>query len=117
MKLAASTALAAAWTAFLVLQHADTGTQRKYLPLLRDAVRRKDALGSHLAMLEDRVRVADGKPQLYGTQLGGAPLRFDPIEDEAHVDERRAGVGLPPMAEYARMFGASYTPPAAPATR
>lgn len=106
----------ASQTAFLVLQHADIDTQRKYLPLLREAVGRKDALGGHLAMLEDRVRVADGKPQLYGTQLGGAPLRFDPIEDEAHVDERRASVGLPPMAEYARMFGASYTPPTAPAT-
>jgi len=105
----------ASQTAFLVLQHADHDTQRKYLPLLRDAVSRNDALGGHLAMLEDRVRVADGKPQLYGTQLGGAPLRFDPIEDEAHVDERRAAVGLPSMAEYARMFGVSYTPVKAPA--
>jgi len=105
----------ASQTAFLVLQHADTDTQRKYLPLLREAVKRNDALGGHLAMLEDRVRVADGKPQLYGTQLGGTPLRFDPIEDEAHVDERRAAVGLPPMAEYARMFGTSYAPPTAPA--
>ncbi len=95
-------------TAFLVLQHADTATQRKYLPLLRDAVMRHDALGSHLALLEDRVRVADGKPQLYGTQAGGEPLRFDPIEDEAHVDERRKRVGLPPMAEYAKMFGIAY---------
>ncbi len=94
--------------AFLVLQHADSDTQRKYLPLLRDAVRRQDAMGSHLAMLEDRVRVADGKPQLYGTQLAGKPLAFAPIEDEAHVDERRRSVGLPPMAEYARMFGLSY---------
>lgn len=59
-------------------------------------------------MLEDRVRVADGKPQLYGTQLANNPLRFEPIEDEAHVDARRSSVGLPPMAEYARMFGLSY---------
>jgi hypothetical protein len=100
---------AASSTAFLVLQHADHASQRKYLPLLREAVKRHDAVGSELAMLEDRVRVADGKPQLYGTQLtAGKPLRFAPIEDEAHVDERRAGVGLPPLAEYAKMFGLSY---------
>lgn len=101
---------AASGTAFLVLQHADHPSQRKYLPLLREAVRRHDAVGSDLAMLEDRVRVADGKPQLYGTQLKTNPLRFEPIEDEAHVDERRSSVGLPPLAEYAKMLGLNYTP-------
>jgi len=99
---------AASQTAFLVLQHADHDSQRKYLPLLREAVKRHDAIGGDLAMLEDRVRVADGKPQLYGTQLANNPMRFQPIEDEAHVDERRASVGLPPLAEYAKMFGLSY---------
>jgi hypothetical protein len=99
---------AASQTAFLVLQHATPDVQRRYLPLLRNAVQRQDALGAHLALLEDRVRVASGKPQLYGTQLNGDPLRFDPIEDEAHVDERRRSVGLPTMAEYAKMFGLSY---------
>lgn len=101
---------AASQTAFLVLQHADGASQRKYLPQLRAAVERKDALGSSLAMLEDRVRVADGKRQLYGTQLKTDPLRFDPIEDEAHLEERRRSVGLPPMKEYAAMFGLTYTP-------
>lgn len=107
-------------TAFLVLQHADHDSQRRYLPLLRDAVKRNDSLGSQLAMLEDRVRIADGKPQLYGTQLSaiaGGALYFDPIEDEAHVDDRRGAVGLQPLAEYAKLFGLTYTPvkgPAAP---
>jgi hypothetical protein len=100
----------ASQAAFLVLQHADTATQRKYLPLLRDAVKRHDAMGSHLAMLEDRVRLADGKPQLYGTQLSGNPLRFDPIEDPAHVDQRRRSVGLEPLAEFAKQIGVTYVP-------
>lgn len=101
---------AASQTAFAVLQHADLASQRQYLPLLRDAVGRSDALGSHLAMLEDRVRTREGKPQLYGSQLGGDPLRFDPIEDEAQVDERRRSIGLEPLADYARRFGLTYTP-------
>jgi hypothetical protein len=101
---------AASQTAFLVVQHADNDTQRKYLPLLRDAVKRGDARGDDLALLEDRVRVFDGKPQLYGSQLSGKPLKFFPIEDEAHVDERRRSIGLPPLAEYAQMFGLTYTP-------
>jgi len=106
---------AASQSAFLVLQHADSASQHDYLPLLRDAVARKDALGSQLALLEDRVRVSDGKPQLYGSQLNGDPMRFAPIEDEAHVDERRRSVGLPPLAEYAKMFGLSYKPVSTPA--
>lgn len=97
-------------TAFLVLQHADHPSQRKYLPLLRDAVKRNDALGGHLALLEDRVRVADGKPQLYGSQLKYNPLRFEPIEDEVNVDARRQSIGLEPMADYARHFGLTYAP-------
>jgi hypothetical protein len=101
---------AASQTAFIVLQHADHDSQRKYLPLLRAAVKRSDALGSHLALLEDRVRIADGKPQLYGSQLSGDPWRFEPIEDEAHVDERRRSIGLEPLADYARRFGLTYIP-------
>jgi len=37
-------------------------------------------------------------------------------EDKAHVDERRRSVGLPPLAEYAKMFGLSYPPASAPAS-
>jgi hypothetical protein len=103
---------AASQTSFLVLQHADNDVQIKYLPLLRDAVQRGDARGDDLALLEDRVRTFVGKPQLYGSQLSGQPLKFLPIEDEAHVDERRRSLGLMPLADYAKLFGLTYTPPA-----
>lgn len=100
---------AASQTAFLVLQHADHASQKKYLPLLRDAVKRNDARGSDLALLEDRVRVHEGKPQLYGSQLSGSPPRFAPIEDEANVDERRRQLGMEPLSEYAKRFGLTYS--------
>ena len=99
---------AASRTAFLVLQHADHASQKKYLPLMRDAVRRSDALAVDLALLEDRVRMDDGQKQIYGSQLSGDPLRFYPIEDEAHVDERRRSIGLEPLTEYAKSFGLRY---------
>lgn len=51
---------AASQGAFMVLQHADPVTQRRYLPALRDAVARHDAMSAHLALLEDRVRVGLG---------------------------------------------------------
>lgn len=57
-----------------------------------------------LAYLVDRVRVAEGKPQVYGTQWGsnadGNPEPRTPIEDEANVDILRASVGLGTIDDY-----------------
>jgi len=65
-----------------------------------------------LAMLEDRVRVGDGLPQRYGSQLrpgeDGRTLRFDPIEELPGLEERRARVGLPPLAVYICMMRGMY---------
>jgi hypothetical protein len=42
-------------------------------------------------------------------------MEFFPIADEAHVDERRASMGLEPLADYAKNFGLDYQPaPAQP---
>ncbi|MCC6615873.1 MAG: hypothetical protein IT320_20555 [Anaerolineae bacterium] len=87
--------------AWLLIQHADHDLdfQKQCLELLRRAVEAGDALPSNLAYLSDRVRVAEGLPQIYGTQFHGhdQPL---PIEDEANVDARRAAMGLEPLADY-----------------
>ena len=91
--------------AFLIVQHADhdPDLQRRALPLLAEAVRTGDAPGRHLAYLTDRVRLADGRPQLYGTQLDwdddGCPTP-KPVEDPIDLDARRAEVGLDPVTEY-----------------
>jgi len=98
--------------AWLLAQHADQSRdlQRKFLDLLRGAVATGEAAGFDLAYLEDRVRVADGRPQLYGTQFQGLgeDLAPCPIEDPDGLDERRAAVGLPPFAEYEAQIRASY---------
>ena len=89
---------------FLVIQHADTATQQRYLPLLRRAVREKKAHPSQLALLEDRVALAEGRRQTYGSQLMSDPkdghLYVRPLDDPDRVDERRAAMGLGTMAEY-----------------
>jgi hypothetical protein len=96
-------------SAFLVLQHADTASQHQYLPVLRAAVTKGEADGSDLAMLEDRVRVGDGKPQLYGTQfISTNPLVLCPIENEAHLDQRRSELGMLPMAQYMKLVKDMY---------
>lgn len=101
-------------TAFLVIQHSNLATMQKYLPLMRQATAKGELDKSALALLEDRVLTFQGKPQIYGSQLRGSAttgkLEFDPIIDEAHVDERRATMGLGPIAEYAKGFGVEYIP-------
>ena len=94
--------------AFLVLQHAPTDVQEKYLPMAREAHRAGELPGSSLALLEDRVLMGRGKKQIYGTQLhtkhGTQALQVWPIEDEANVDARRKTMGLEPLADYLRRF-------------
>jgi len=102
--------------AFLILQHSNLTWQEKYLPLLKKAAREGDARLADVAMLEDRILVRRGKKQVYGTQVRSGPdtggkLVLAPIEDEKHVDKRRASVGLMPLQEYLRHFGIEYTPP------
>ncbi|HEX6251326.1 MAG TPA: DUF6624 domain-containing protein [Gemmatimonadaceae bacterium] len=93
--------------AFLIVQHAvhDTAFMRAMLPAIEEAYRRGELKGGDVAMLTDRLAVRAGQPQIYGTQLS---LRdgvwvLDPIADSASVDDRRARMGLPPLAVYLRL--------------
>src|SRR6185503_4667422 len=55
-----------------------------------------------VAVLEDRLRVQNGRKQLYGTQLrrsANGSLEPLPIEDPKHVDLRRDAAGLPPLGQ------------------
>jgi hypothetical protein len=55
----------------------------------------------HFAYLDDRVRVYTGMPQRYGTQWRDGPHGAEPfpLDEAATVDELRAELGLPPLAE------------------
>lgn len=97
-----------ALAAFLMVQHADADPefQKKCLPLLEAAVQAKEASAGHFAYLTDRVLLAEGKPQRYGSQFQTVDGKFVPLplEDPDNVDARRLTVGLPPLAEYARQM-------------
>ena len=72
---------------------------------------------NHLASLTDRLLVYEGKKQWYGMMLTRNEKNEkvpQPIEDEAHVDERRAKIGLEPLDEYLRKEGAVRGTPAKP---
>jgi hypothetical protein len=97
--------------AWVLAQHADLDPelQRQALELLRAAVADGQASPGNLAYLEDRVAVARGEPQLYGTQMGcrrTGPVPATPIKDRAHLGERREDAGLKPYAAYVREMAA-----------
>lgn len=91
---------------FLVIQHADLETQKKYLPLVRQAEKEGKTLSSNLAILEDRVAIREGRMQLYGSQgfkdkATGTNYIY-PVADVDQLDQRRKQMGMPPMATYVR---------------
>lgn len=96
-------------TLFLVIQHAPLKEQEKFLPMLREAVKNKYISPSSLALLEDRVALQQGKRQIYGSQIERDELKkiyfVSPLVDPDHVDQRRASVGLDPIASYISNWG------------
>lgn len=96
-----------AGAAWLLVQHADADPkfQRRCLDMM-SKLPPDEYSRSNLAYLTDRVRVAEGKPQLYGTQFHTVDGKLvpRPIEDEANLDRRRKEVGLQSMAEYTKLM-------------
>jgi hypothetical protein len=96
-------------TLFLVIQHSDIQTQEKYLPLMRDAVKKGNAQASSLALLEDRVLLRKGEKQIYGSQVSRDPETGEyyvlPLIDPDNVDKRRAEVNLGTLQDYISNWG------------
>ncbi len=92
-------------TLFLVIQHSDLKYQQKYLPMMREAVKKGNANPANLAYLEDRIALREGRKQIYGSQAAKNKktnkMYISPMIDPDNVDKRRAEVGLGTMAEYA----------------
>jgi hypothetical protein len=71
----------------------------------RDAIEHASESGDvprwQFAIIDDRIRVYEGRPQRYGTQLRGGPngLEPHPIENEGRVNSMRRSAGLPPLAQ------------------
>lgn len=100
--------------AWLILQHTpDTAFRRRLLPQLDSAAARGDLPAHDMATMMDRILIESGKPQRYGTSFAivAGRLVAHPLEDTLHVDERRAAVGLPPMAEYVVLLKDMYKLP------
>jgi hypothetical protein len=98
----------AANAAWLLAQHADLDPafQRECLELLTEAAAKDEATPGQLAYLTDRVLIAEGRPQEYGTQVIGRKDGWEPVNlrDPETVDERRAQASLGRLADYLASF-------------
>ena len=93
-----------AFAAWLIAQHAigQPAFQRRVLELLKPAIPTGEVPALHAAMLEDRIRSFEGRPQLYGTQFDWDEQgRMSPLphDDPARVEARRREIGLKPLAD------------------
>lgn len=88
--------------AFVLVQHADTQPdfQLALLPEIQAAHAAGELPAEALALLTDRVLKNTGQPQRYGTQviIGAGQIKVYTLEDPEQVDQRRASLGLPPLA-------------------
>jgi hypothetical protein len=96
----------------LILIHSpDHNFQQKLLPTLEDLLQQRKIMGEDIATLIDKMLIAAGTPQRFGTQFswrGDDPMVMDPVEDPSQLDQRRAMYSLPPMDLYKRSLAAMY---------
>lgn len=98
---------------YLIRNSRQLDLQVALLPAVIAAVKQGEGEKRQVADLVDRMRVDSGMKQLFGTQVRVANgfLVLAPIEDEAHVDDRRKQFGMSPLAEHLRELEREYRTP------
>lgn len=96
--------------AFYVIQHSNAITQEKYINLFGDACRKGEGNWQQYALMFDRMRMNQNKPQRFGTHhyldpSKGSINELYPLEDESKVDEWRREIGLEPLDDYLKRSG------------
>ncbi|MBH0010941.1 MULTISPECIES: DUF6624 domain-containing protein [unclassified Pseudoalteromonas] len=98
--------------AFLVIQHSpDVAFKVKMLPYLKQSYLNGEGVsGQQVALLTDRVLIAQGKKQIYGTQadVSEGKVVFSPIEDETNVDKLREEMKMPSLDFYLKIMEKMY---------
>lgn len=74
---------------------------RECRDLIRGASNRGEIPREQFAYIDDRIRVYEGLPQLYGTQWRGGVNGIEPypVDDWSAVNQRRRDFGLPTLDE------------------
>jgi hypothetical protein len=79
----------------------EPGFMRQCRDLLDAASQNRDVPRWQFAIIDDRIRVYEGRPQRYGTQLrnGANGLEPHPLENESRINSMRMQAGLPPLSQ------------------
>jgi hypothetical protein len=95
----------------ILLQHARTDDLRvKCLKPITAAFKNKELPAMDYANFVDRLRLHQGKKQLYGSgfDFKDGKMVMSPTEDVTNVEKRRAKIGLPPLAEHVKVMQELY---------
>lgn len=93
---------------WLVIQHDSGEKRKKYFPMLLEASKKGDIERQEIALMQDRMLMESGEPQLYGSQLFMNPdgsYELHEIKEPTKVDARRAMMNLGPLSEYVDHWG------------
>ena len=98
--------------AFTLVSHSkNIRFQQDMFPLIIQSYIDKQGIGGEaVAIFTDKISIAQGKDQVFGTQadLIGGKLVFFQIENEDSVDQLRAQMDLQPLAEYKKALEVFY---------
>jgi hypothetical protein len=97
----------------VLVQHQPPELIREVLPQLEEQVQLGQANPSDYAMMLDRARASEKRPQRYGENFecgSNGHLEPSPIEAPEALDARRASVGLLPMRHYRTQIERMYPP-------
>ncbi len=95
---------------WIVIDHSNLAFQRKYLYLVKEKAEECILEKADYAILNDRVLMGEGKPQIYGSQIKMNATIVDeeiamqfflwPVENPIVLDSLRNTMGLSPIKEY-----------------
>ena len=102
---------------WIVIDHSNLAYRSKYLGLVKEKAEHGVLDKTDYAILNDRVLMEEGKPQIYGTQIKMAATIVDdeitmqfflwPVENPTALDSLRNTVGLSAIEEYLKTSGES----------
>lgn len=95
-------------TMWLIIQHSDLTTMKKYYPVMKKAAEQRELLPRDFAFLEDRMLMYSKKQQIYGSQTvidrESKKFYLYPVENVDQIDQRRASVGLESIKKYLKGY-------------
>lgn len=87
---------------FFILSYGTIAIKEKYLTILQDAANKGNISWTSLAFFIDKLKVAKGENQIYGTQYyfdKNRKLIFYPIFEKDSLNDRRKKIGLSEMGD------------------